>query len=82
MRKCLITNQMFPKSELVRIVLNKEEGILVDDSSKQKINGRGSYIKLSKENVELARKRRVFEREFKQDDLAYIYDQLLGKCNE
>lgn len=82
MRKCLITNQMFPKSELIRVVYNKENGILIDDSAKQKVNGRGAYLRLTKDNVEQAKKRRVFEREFKQDDLIDIYNQLLGLCNE
>lgn len=44
LRKCVITGEMKPKSEMVRIVKTKEGDIFIDPSSKQ--NGRGAYVSL------------------------------------
>lgn len=80
LRKCLISHQQYPKHEMIRVVLNKDEGLLVDTSGK--MNGRGAYIKLSSANVDTAEKRRVFEREFKVNDASDIYKQLRELINE
>lgn len=80
LRKCLVSNQQYPKHELTRIVLNKEAGLVVDPSGK--INGRGAYLKLSQANIDMAEKRRVFEREFKIDDASALYQQLRGLAHE
>lgn len=80
LRKCLISQKQYPKHEMIRVVLNKDEGLLVDASGK--VNGRGAYLKLSSDNVDAAEKRRVFEREFKVDDASNIYLQLRELINE
>ena len=80
LRKCLISREQFPKHELTRIVNNKELGIQVDKTGK--LNGRGAYLYLSKENIEKACKRKILEREFKVDDLGSIYDELLSMLDE
>lgn len=41
-RKCVACNESKPKKELLRIVNNKELGVLVDTTGK--VNGRGAYI--------------------------------------
>jgi len=80
LRKCLITNEQYPKQELLRIVKDKEGLIHIDPSGK--LNGRGAYIKLTKENVELAKKRKVFERAFETNDVGDIYLELEQKAND
>lgn len=80
LRKCLVCNKQFPKKEMIRIVKDKEGNVTVDETSKA--NGRGAYLKLSKENIELARKRKVLEREFKVDDMEAIYEKLESMLNE
>lgn len=80
LRKCLITNQQFFKHELTRVVINKDNEVKVDVSGK--LNGRGAYLKLSRENVALAKERRVLEREFKVDNIENIYDELMELCDE
>ncbi|MDR1781667.1 MAG: YlxR family protein [Bacilli bacterium] len=80
LRKCLITNEQYPKKEMIRIVLNKDNEIKVDQTGK--MNGRGAYIKLTKENVELAKKRKVFEKAFKITNIDDIYQELAGLINE
>ncbi|WP_300410561.1 YlxR family protein [Lagierella sp.] len=42
MRKCVACGNNKPKGDLLRIVKNKEEGIIIDPSGKK--NGRGAYI--------------------------------------
>lgn len=74
LRKCVVTNQQYPKKELVRIVKNKENEIAIDLTGK--MNGRGAYLKLSLEVIEMAKKRRSLERQFEVDDLSAIYEQL------
>ncbi len=49
MRRCVISRESYPKNELTRIVCNKEGQVTVDLTSKA--NGRGAYIKLTKENL-------------------------------
>ena len=45
MRSCIVTKEKYPKNELLRVVRTPEGKVMVDDSSKQKVNGRGCYIK-------------------------------------
>ena len=42
LRKCVITQERYPKKALIRIVKNKEGEIFIDPSGKQ--NGRGAYL--------------------------------------
>lgn len=42
MRKCILTNKILPKRELIRIVKNNEGQIFVDLTGKA--NGHGAYI--------------------------------------
>lgn len=79
LRKCLVTKEQFPKKELIRIVVNKDKEVNVDSTGK--MNGRGAYLKLTKENIELARDRKILEREFQVDNIDDIYVQLLGLVN-
>ena len=56
MRRCLATNESFPKKELLRIVRTPEGEVKVDQTGK--LNGKGAYISRSKEALEIARKRK------------------------
>mgnify|MGYP006877232739 CR=1 FL=1 len=49
MRKCVACGEQKEKKELLRIVNNKDEGVLLDISGKK--NGRGAYICISNKNV-------------------------------
>ncbi|WP_099203186.1 RNase P modulator RnpM [Miniphocaeibacter massiliensis] len=54
MRKCVACGENKPKKDLLRIVNNKEEGIIVDPTGKK--NGRGAYICKDISCLELAKK--------------------------
>lgn len=74
MRKCVACGEQKPKTELLRIVNNKEEGILFDVTGKK--NGRGAYICKSKKCFDIAKKSKklsvVLESEIKNE----FYDEL------
>ena len=53
-RKCLATNQIFPKSEMFRVVRTPSNEVVLDITGK--INGRGAYISKSFEAIEKAKK--------------------------
>jgi len=71
MRKCLVSQELFPKEELLRIVKTPNDEVVVDVSGK--INGRGAYIYPSVENFEKAKKNKVLEKalEIKISDDVY-----------
>lgn len=73
-RKCLVSNEMFEKNELVRIVRTPEKDVVIDTTGK--VNGRGAYLKLSLENIEAAKKRNLFKRALNVDIPQSIYDEL------
>ena len=75
MRKCVATGQMFPKKELVRIVRSKEGEISIDTTGKKA--GRGAYLSLSKEAIELAAKKNSLASHLEAKVDASIYQQLL-----
>ena len=77
LRKCILTNEMHPKKELLRIVVNKENEIFVDPTGKK--NGRGSYVVKDLEKVEAAREKKVLERKLGMSGevLDPIYDEII-----
>ncbi|WP_249030456.1 RNase P modulator RnpM [Tannockella kyphosi] len=60
LRKCVATNEQLPKKELIRVVRNKEGEVSIDPTGR--LNGRGAYLKRSKEAIELAKKRGSLKR--------------------
>ena len=74
LRKCLATNQQFPKKEMIRVVRTPEGNVIVDE--KGKANGRGAYISRSLSAVDIAQKKKLFERQLEVEVPVEIYDQL------
>ncbi|MFV0255415.1 MAG: RNase P modulator RnpM [Erysipelotrichaceae bacterium] len=80
LRKCVVSHQQFPKQEMIRIVKTPEGIVEID--TKGKANGRGAYLKLSKENVALARKNRALNKALATDISESIYTELEKMSNE
>ncbi len=76
LRKCVATLEQLPKKELIRVVRNNEGKVFVDLTSKQ--NGRGAYLKRSKEAVELAKKKNSLGKALECEIPNEIYDELLN----
>ena len=74
MRRCLATNESFPKKELLRIVRTPEGEVKVDETGK--MNGKGAYISRSPEALALAKKKKVLNRALEVDIPEEIYDKL------
>lgn len=74
MRKCVATQEQFPKKELIRIVRTPEQKVEIDVSGK--MNGRGAYLKKSMEALELAKKRKALARALECEIPEEIYTKL------
>ncbi|WP_188454351.1 RNase P modulator RnpM [Virgibacillus oceani] len=73
-RKCVVTNEMRPKKELIRIVRNKEGEIFVDESGKK--NGRGAYLSKEIAVIDKAEKTGILNRHLNGEVDAAIYQKL------
>lgn len=62
MRKCIISNEMRPKKDMIRVVINKEGEIFADATGKKQ--GRGAYVSKDVALVEKAQQREVLEKYF------------------
>ncbi|WP_409022454.1 RNase P modulator RnpM [Dellaglioa sp. P0083] len=62
MRKDIVTGEMKPKKELVRVVKNKENEVSLDPTGKKP--GRGAYIFLDVDVAKQAQKERTFNKAF------------------
>ncbi|GMN98503.1 RNase P modulator RnpM [Parageobacillus thermoglucosidasius] len=75
MRKCVVTGEMKPKKEMVRIVRSKDGDVSIDLTGKKA--GRGAYITLDKECILLAKKKNVLAHHLKAEIADTLYDELL-----
>ncbi|MCR4633722.1 MAG: YlxR family protein [Erysipelotrichaceae bacterium] len=79
MRRCLATNQSFPKKDLLRIVRTPEGEVKVDLTGK--LNGKGAYISKSLEALELARKKNAISRALETEIKEEVYEEILKVIN-
>lgn len=75
MRKDIVTGEMMPKRQLIRVVKNKEGEVTLDPTGKK--SGRGAYIAVDVEIAKRAKEEKTFEKAFhvKLDDS--FYDELI-----
>ena len=76
-RRCLATNQPFPKKEMFRIVRTPEGEVIVDDTGKA--NGRGAYLSKTKEAIMIAKSKKLLDKQLEVAVSEEIYDELLKK---
>ncbi len=76
MRTCVVTKEVRPKKDLIRVVATQEGVVSVD--LKGKANGRGAYLILSKEVIEKARKSKALDKKLEVTVPEEIYDTLLS----
>ena len=74
LRTCVITKELLPKKDLLRIVKNKENEIAIDLTGK--LNGRGAYIKKDIEVLEKAIKTKILEKKFETTIPDEIYEEI------
>ncbi len=77
MRQCTGCGQMKGKRDMMRVLKTAENEICLDTTGKK--NGRGAYVCMSRECLQLARKNRGLERSFKMSIPREVYDSLEGE---
>lgn len=74
MRKCVATLEQLPKKELLRIVKTPEGEVVIDLTGRA--NGRGAYLKKSRDAVEIAVKKGALQRALECPIPVELYDKL------
>ena len=80
MRRCVATFEMCEKKNLLRIVRTPEGEIVIDLTGKD--NGRGAYLKMTKEALEIARKKKSLEKALERPIPEEIYLKIEGLLND
>lgn len=75
MRTCVVTKEVLPKKELIRVAATKDGMVSVDLTGKAP--GRGAYLKHSKDVINMARKNKALNKKLEIEIPDEIYDQLL-----
>lgn len=74
MRKDVVSGQMFPKKELVRIVKNQEGEVTIDPTGKK--NGRGAYVALEPDLVKKAWDKKILDKVLETSLPDAFYEEL------
>ena len=80
LRTCVVSKEVCEKKDLIRVVRTPEGNVIVD--TKGKANGRGAYLKKSKDVILLAKKSKALDKKLEVSVPDSIYDELLGLVNE
>ncbi|GEK28147.1 RNase P modulator RnpM [Furfurilactobacillus siliginis] len=75
MRKDIVTGEMLPKKDLIRVVKNKEDEITIDPTGKQ--NGRGAYVGINVETAKKAQKEHSLDKAFGMKVSDEFYTELV-----
>lgn len=75
MRKDIVTGEMMPKRQLIRVVKNKEGEVTLDPTGKK--SGRGAYIAVDVEIAKRAKEEKTFEKAFHVNLDDSFYDELI-----
>lgn len=75
MRTCVVTKEVLPKKELIRITATKDGVVSVDLTGKA--HGRGAYLKLSEEVILNAQKTKVLNKRLDAIVSEEVFNELL-----
>ena len=75
LRKCLATNQIYPKEELFRVVKQPNGEVVLDITGK--LNGRGAYIHRSNEAIDKAKKSKCLDKALETSIPEKVYDKMM-----
>lgn len=76
MRKCIASQEMKPKKDMIRIVRNKEGEVSYDPTGKK--NGRGAYISMEPELVVKAKEKDLLGQVFNAKVTDEFYEELFA----
>ena len=75
MRKDIVTGEMMPKRQLIRVVKNKEGEVSLDPTGKKP--GRGAYVGIDVAIAERAKREKTFDKVFGVTLNPDLYDELI-----
>lgn len=75
MRTCVVTREVLPKKDLIRITATKDGVVSVDPIGKAP--GRGAYLKLTKDVIMQAKKQKTLNKKLNVEVPEEIYEELL-----
>ncbi|MBM7698288.1 RNase P modulator RnpM [Kurthia huakuii] len=76
LRRCVATNEMHPKKEMIRVVRSKDGEVSVDETGKK--SGRGAYVSKTEHAVAEARRKNVLKHQLEVEIPEQIYEDLLA----
>ena len=74
MRKCVVTQERFPKKDLIRVARTPEKRVEIDLTGKK--NGHGAYISKSLDTLALAKKNKALQRALEIEIPEEVYQEL------
>jgi len=74
MRRCVATNESYPKKDLLRIVRTPEGQVEVDSSGRK--NGKGAYIVKNEKALAILKKRKILQSKFQVEIDDSIYEEI------
>ncbi len=74
LRTCVVTKELLPKAELLRIVRTPDKEVIVDLTGKA--NGRGAYIKKDIAVLEKAKKSKILDRRLECKVEEEVYEEI------
>ena len=74
MRRCLATNQSFPKKDMLRIVRTPEGEVKVDPTGK--LNGKGAYLSRTEEALKIVKDKKALKRALDVEIPEEIYEEI------
>ena len=75
LRTCVVTKEVLEKKDLVRVVRTPEMKVVVDTVGKA--NGRGAYLKLSKEVILKAKSTKALDKKLEVVVPDEVYEELV-----
>lgn len=75
LRKSVVSGEMLPKKELIRITRSKEGQVAIDPTGK--MPGRGAYVAIEPDEVQKAWDKRVLDRVLETELTDEFYQELL-----
>ncbi|WP_047151682.1 RNase P modulator RnpM [Aneurinibacillus tyrosinisolvens] len=73
-RKCIATQEMYDKRDLLRVVRTPEGAVKIDPTGKA--SGRGAYISRSQDAFQTVKKKKMLNRTLKAEITEAMYDEL------
>ena len=76
LRTCIVTKEVLPKKDLIRVVINKDKEVSVDSTGKQ--NGRGVYLKKDIKVIKKAKDLKILDKKLEVEIEEKIYEDLIN----